>query len=69
MWSGIIIEVKYAENADYDQVCRKAFEQIREKGYADMLKEKDCYNILKYCIACYKKKCRVMVEKEENGQS
>lgn len=67
--TGIIIEVKYAENADYDQVCRKAFEQIEEKGYAELLKEKDCYSILKYCIACYKKKCRVMVEKEETGLS
>lgn len=61
---GIIIEVKYAEEACYDSVCRDAIEQINEKGYAQILKEDGCHTILKYGIACNKKKCRVIVEKE-----
>ena len=62
---GIIIEVKYAENAKYDSVCREALRQIEEVGYTAELKEDGFYKILKYGIACHRKKCRVMVEKEE----
>ena len=32
--------------------------------HAKQLKENDCGTILKYGIACYKKQCRVMMEKE-----
>lgn len=62
---GIIIEVKYAENAKYDTVCREALRQIEEAGYTEELKEDGFRKILKYGIACYRKKCRVMVKKEE----
>ena len=62
---GIIIEVKYAENAKYDTVCREALRKIEEAGYTEELKEGGFRKILKYGIACYRKKCRVMVKKEE----
>ena len=31
---GIVIELKYAENAAFDTGCREALRQIREKKYA-----------------------------------
>lgn len=61
---GIIIEVKYAQDGQMDQVCREALIQIDKNGYGDELKEEDCHTILKYGIACYKKGCRVLLEKE-----
>lgn len=62
---GIIIEMKYAEKGAYEAACAEALKQIAEKGYADQLKEEGIQTILKYGIACYKKKCRVVLEKEE----
>lgn len=32
--TGIVTEVKYAENADLEAGCREALEQIERKGYA-----------------------------------
>lgn len=62
---GIIIEVKYAENGDYDSVCQSALEQIRKKDYTAALEEEGCRVIYSYGIACWRKKCRVMVEVTE----
>lgn len=61
---GIIIEVKYAENASYTAVCRDALKQIEENGYARGLKEEGYHTIYKYGIACYRKKCRAVMETE-----
>ncbi|MDO4338878.1 MAG: AAA family ATPase [Eubacteriales bacterium] len=62
---GIIIEVKYAHNADLESGCTEALEQINKNGYAEQLREDGMQTILKYGIACYKKKCRVLLEREE----
>ncbi|MCC8082479.1 MAG: ATP-binding protein [Lachnospiraceae bacterium] len=61
---GIIIEVKYAENGDFDAACKEALDQINEHNYTAELKEDDIQTILKYGIACYKKQCRVVLERE-----
>ena len=61
---GIVIEVKYAENAEYASACRSALEQITEKGYAKEFEEDGSCVIYLYGIACYKKKCMVMAKKE-----
>ena len=61
---GMILEVKYAENEKLDPACQKALEQIEADGYTAELKRAGCHRILKYGIACFKKKCRVMVESE-----
>ncbi|MCD8121143.1 MAG: ATP-binding protein [Clostridiales bacterium] len=61
---GIIIEVKYAENETFDAACEEAMNQIRKHDYASILREDDMQIILKYGIACYKKKCRVVMEQE-----
>ena len=59
---GIIIEIKYAEKAAFDDVCREALKQINEKNYKDMLIDDGMTTIHKYGIACYKKRCKVISE-------
>ncbi len=60
---GIIIEVKYAEDGDYDTVCQKALEQIEAGDYAAELAADGLQRILRYGIACYKKRCKVLMAK------
>ena len=60
---GIIIEVKYAHNGDLDGACREALKQIEYTKYEDDLANDGVANILKYGIACYKKRCKVMLVK------
>ena len=59
--TGIIIEIKYAEGAAFDLSCHKAVEQIREKHYDAILLEDGMENIIKYGIAFYKKRCKVLL--------
>lgn len=61
---GIIIEVKYAQNGEYVSACKDALKQIQDEGYTIGLKEDGYHTIYKYGIACYKKKCRVVLETE-----
>ena len=58
---GIIIEVKYAHDGDLDGACKEALKQIEYTKYEDNLEDDGVENILKYGIACYKKRCRVML--------
>ncbi len=58
---GIIIEVKYAHDGDLDGACKAALKQIKYTKYEDDLSDDGVENILKYGIACYKKRCRVML--------
>lgn len=58
--TGVVIEVKYAENGNLDECCRKALEQIEANHYEETLRDEGSTHILKYGIACYKKRCRVM---------
>ena len=60
---GIVIEVKYPEDADLEEGCRKALAQIETKDYEERLLEDGMENILKYGIACYRKRCRVVCRK------
>ena len=59
---GILIELKYAENAGFDAACKEALRQIRDKNYAEELLDDGMRTILRYGIACYKKRCRVVSE-------
>jgi len=59
--TGIVIELKYAENGDMDAACDEALKQIEEKSYADKLKQDGMRNFIKYGIACFKKDCKVVV--------
>lgn len=60
---GIVIEVKYAENGNLEESCRKALEQAERNQYEEALQDEGIGHILKYGIACYKKRCRVMLER------
>ena len=62
--TGIIIEVKYAENDNLEAECQKALKQIREKHYTENFVNEGIHKILKYGIACNRKCCRVLVEAE-----
>ena len=59
--TGIVIELKYAENGDMDAACDEALRQIEEKSYVDKLKQDGMRNFIQYGIACFKKDCKVMV--------
>ena len=59
--TGIVIELKYAEDGNMDAACEKALQQIEDRDYAAKLKDDGMRNIIKYGIACYKKNCKVML--------
>ena len=59
--TGIVIELKYAENGDMDASCDEALKQIEKKSYVDKLKQDGMRNFIKYGIACFKKDCKVVV--------
>ena len=59
--TGILIELKYAEDGNMDAACEKALQQIEDRDYAAKLKDDGMRNIIKYGIACYKKNCKVVL--------
>lgn len=60
--TGIVIEIKYAEDGELEAECCKALEQIQTKRYEEAFLEADVHKILKYGIACNRKNCRVLLE-------
>ena len=56
---GIVIEVKYAHDGNLDAACEEALRQIEHTRYEDDLLDEGVDEILKYGIACYKKRCRI----------
>ncbi len=62
---GIIIEVKYAHDGNLDTACKEALKQIEYTKYEDDLEDDGVEHILKYGIACYKKRCRVMLAEKQ----
>ena len=65
--TGIVIEVKYAQDADLERECRKALWQIEQTDYAAQFQTEGMRTILKYGIACYKKRCKVVIAREDNA--
>ena len=61
--TGIIIEIKYAETGNLEAVSEDALKQIEDRRYEEQLLEEGVEHILKYGIAFYKKKCKVMAVK------
>lgn len=59
--TGIVVEIKYAEDGDLDAGCEVALAQIKDRQYETELRNEGMEHILKYGIACYKKRCRVML--------
>ena len=61
---GIVMELKWSDDEkSLDQNCRDALEQIDTRQYTQELRNDGYQKILKYGIAFYRKKCRVMVER------
>lgn len=59
---GIVLELKYSKSEKaLDKDCQAALQQITDKNYEQALRKNGYQNILKYGIAFYHKKCRVMV--------
>lgn len=63
--TGIVLELKYAEDGNLDAACKKALKQIEQKRYGEELEEEGILHILKYGIAFYKKRCRVVFAAEK----
>ena len=57
---GIVIELKYAENAAFENACKEALEQIHDRNYEELLVDDGMKTIYRYGIACYKKRCQVV---------
>ena len=62
--TGIVIEMKYAEEGRLEYACRAALQQIEGRKYAARLISDGMASIVKYGIACYKKHCRVLKGEE-----
>ncbi len=63
--TGIVMEIKYADDGNLEQSCENALDQIEEKKYDAVLKKERMKEILKYGIAFYKKNCRVVLDSKE----
>ena len=59
--TGIVIELKYADDGNLEKACAEALEQIEEKKYAHGLKRWGTKKILKYGIAFWEKECMVVM--------
>ena len=57
---GIVIELKYAEKAEFDTGCKEALQQIKDMNYEEVLVRDGMRTIYRYGIACYKKRCKVI---------
>ena len=60
--TGIIIEVKYPKSENLEGACQEALEQIERNRYDEYLRNQGMQTILKYGIACWKKKCKVVLK-------
>ena len=58
--TGIVIEMKYAEDGDLESSCRDALEQIAKNRYEEQLLDDGMEHVLKYGISCYKKRCKIV---------
>ena len=58
---GIVIEVKYADDGNLQGECEKALQQIIDIRYTEGLEQEGIHTIIKYGIACYRKKCKVLM--------
>ena len=61
--TGIVLEVKYAQDGNLEAASQKAVEQIEKTNCAQELQDEGIDTILKYGIAFYKKRCKVKLKK------
>lgn len=67
--TGIVLELKYAQDGRLEEACREAFCQMGQKEYEAELLDEGVSRILKYAVAFYKKRCRVMLTSDEAGRT
>ena len=65
--TGIILEIKYAHDGNLEESCKSALEQIVNTYYEEELKNEGVDRILKYGIACFKKRCKVQLIEERES--
>lgn len=63
--TGIIIEIKYADDGKLEHSCEEALLQIKDKKYSEIFEDSEVNKILKYGLACYKKRCKVCVNSQD----
>lgn len=61
---GIVIEVKYVQDGDLAEGVKLALEQIEKRRYDEKLRDDGIEKVLKYGIACYKKRCEAALGKD-----
>lgn len=59
--TGIIIELKYAEDGNLEKGCAEALGQIEDRKYAAGLEHRKMKKVLKYGMAFCEKECRVVL--------
>ena len=67
--TGCVFEIKYAEGGRFDEACNEAMQQIKDKKYADILKQDGIKTIYLYGIAFFRKSCKVICRLEETEGS
>ena len=65
--TGIILEIKYAHDGNLEESCKRVLEQIVNTHYEEELKNEGVDRILKYGIACFKKRCKVQLIEERES--
>ena len=58
--TGIVIELKYADDGNLEAACAEALKQIKDKKYAEGLRRRGMKKIIEYGIAFCEKECMVM---------
>ena len=59
--TGIVIELKYADDGRLETACAEALRQIEDRKYAEGLKRRGMKKIIKYGMAFCEKECMVLM--------
>ncbi|SDG17663.1 AAA family ATPase [Marvinbryantia formatexigens] len=59
--TGIVIELKYADDGNLEKECLQALEQIEKKKYAAGLQHRGMKKVIRYGMAFWKKECMVVM--------
>lgn len=57
--TGIVIELKYADDGNLEAACARALKQIEERKYAEGLARRGMRKVIRYGMAFCEKECRV----------
>lgn len=60
----MLLELKYADDGNLESACKEVLNQIKTNRYEQILRDDGVEKILKYGIAFYKKRCKVLMQGE-----